>query len=91
MQRPHEDADKLRLKVKSQTLLSRLSQENAELLAQSETRRKQLLDEVKSITRVAEEAHGQQLADLRGTIKELSARLELIEREKSDLEVENLA
>ncbi|SHM65299.1 exonuclease SbcC [Pseudomonas asturiensis] len=88
---PHEDADKLRLKVKSQTLLSRLSQENAELLAQSETRRKQLLDEVKSITRVAEEAHGQQLADLRGTIKELSARLELIEREKSDLEVEKRA
>ncbi|WPX88272.1 hypothetical protein PsasTeo6_19976 [Pseudomonas asiatica] len=88
---PHEDAEKLREKVKSQTLLSRLSQENAELLARSETRRKQLLDEVKSITQVAEEAHGQHLADLRGKIKQLGARLELIEREKSDLEVEKRA
>lgn len=87
----HYDAEKLREKVRSQTLLSRLSQENADLLAQSEARRKNLLEEVKSITRIAEEAHGQHLADLRGKIKELSARLELIDRDKSDLEVEKRA
>lgn len=87
----HEDAEKLRIKVRSQTLLSRLSQENAELLATSEARRKQLLDEIGSITRLAEEAHAHHLADLRGKIQELSTRLEIIHREKSDLEVEKHA
>lgn len=85
---PHEDAEKLRAKVKSQTLLSRLSQENAGLLATSEARRKQLFDEIGSITRLAEEAHAQHLANLRGKIQELSTRLEIIHREKSDLKVE---
>lgn len=88
---PHEDADKLREKVKSQTLLSRLSHENAELLAQCEARRKLLLDDVRSLTRLAEEAHAQHLAELRVKIKELSTRLELISREKTDLEVEKSA
>lgn len=87
----HEDAEKLRAKVKSQTLLSRLSQENAGLLATSEARRKQLLDEIGSITRLAEEAHAHHLSDLRGKIQELSTRLEIIYREKSDLEVEKQA
>ncbi|NNA84690.1 SMC family ATPase [Pseudomonas fragi] len=88
---PHEDAEKLRAKVKSQTLLSRLSQENAELLSTTEARRKHLLDEIGSITRLAEEAHVQHLADLRGKIQKLSARLEIIYREKSDLETEKHA
>lgn len=88
---PHEDAEKLRAKVKSQALLSRLSQENAELLATSEARRKQLLDEIGSITRLAEEAHAQHLAELRGKIQELSARLEIIYRERSGLETEGCA
>jgi len=87
----HEDAEKLRQKVKSQTLLSRLSEENAELLAQCEARRKQLLEEVGSITRLAEEAHGQHLAELRGKIKELSTRLEITGRERAELEAEKRA
>lgn len=88
---PHEDADKLREKVKAQTLLSRLSHENAELLAQCEARRKLLLDDVRSLTRLAEEAHAQHLAELRVKIKELSTRLEVTSREKADLEVEKSA
>lgn len=88
---PHENANQLRGKVKAQTLLSRLSQENADLLMQSEARRKQLLEEVQSITQVAEEAHVRQLADLRVKSTELNNRLVQVAREKSDLEVEKRA
>ena len=88
---PHEDAEKLRAKVKSQTLLSRLSQQNAELLATSEARRRNLLDEISSITRLAEDAHARHLAELHGKIQELSARLEATCREKSDQEAEKSA
>lgn len=88
---PHEDANQLREKVKAQTLLSRLSQENADRLTQSEARRKQLLEEVQSITQVAEEAHVRQLADLRVKSTELNNRLVQVAREKSDLEVEKRA
>lgn len=88
---PHENANELRDKVKAQTLLSRLSQENADQLAQSEVRRKQLLEEVQFITRMAEETHVQQLADLRGKSKDLNNRLVQIDREKTDLEVEKRA
>ncbi|WP_312932422.1 SMC family ATPase [Stutzerimonas nitrititolerans] len=84
----HGDANQLREKVESQTFLSRLSQENADLLRQSEARRKQLLGEMQAITKVAEEAHVQQLADLRVKSAELSNRLAQYSREKSDLEVE---
>lgn len=88
---PHANASELRDKVKAQTLLSRLSQENSDHLAQSEVRRKQLLEEVQSITRVAEEVHTQQLVDLRGRSKELNNRLVQLDREKSDLELEKHA
>ena len=87
----HEGANQLREKVKSQTFLSRLSRENADLLTQSEARRKQLLEEVKSITQVAEEAHVRQLADLRVKSAELNNRLAKVAREKSDLEAEKRA
>ncbi|WP_406819524.1 AAA family ATPase [Pseudomonas sp. KnCO4] len=88
---PHEDAGRLREKVKSQTLLSRLSQENSDLLARSEARRKHLLKEMQSIIRVAEESHVRQLADIQVKSTELSSRLALIARERSALGVEQRA
>ncbi|KTT10730.1 DNA repair protein [Pseudomonas oryzihabitans] len=88
---PHEDANQLREKVKAQNLLSRLSQENADRLTRSEARRKQLLNEVKSIMQVAEARHVRLLADLRLKSAEVSGRLAQVVREKSDLEAEKVA
>ncbi|MEG1767017.1 MAG: hypothetical protein RR311_01010 [Comamonas sp.] len=87
----HENSIQLRETVKAQTLLSRLVQENSDQLAFSETRRKQLLEKVQLITNMAVEAHVQKIADLRLQLKELNDRLIQIDREKSDLEVENRA
>lgn len=85
---PHESEVVLLDKVKGQSLLSQLSQDNAEKLATSRTRQSELKDEIQTITLEALTAHDDQTAILRVKVKEFDERLTKAKAEMSALESE---
>lgn len=85
---PHPSADDLVDKVKSQNLLSELSQANSQKLSLSSMRQKELRDTIQAITQLAVEAQVQQLNSLSQKLNDVSERLTHTGREKSTLEAE---
>tara|TARA_R110001583_G_scaffold74100_7_gene205523 strand:+ start:33203 stop:36334 length:3132 start_codon:yes stop_codon:yes gene_type:complete len=85
---PHPSADALLDKVKSQNLLSELSQENSQKLSLYSIRQKELRDTIQVITQQAIEARVQQLSSLSKKLNEIGERHTHAGREKSSLEAE---
>ncbi|HIF9147774.1 TPA: AAA family ATPase [Photobacterium damselae] len=85
---PHSSSGELIDKVKSQNLLSELSQENSKKISQSSTREKELRDEIQEITQQAVESQAQQLTSLRNKSHEIEVKLAETEQEKNTFEYE---
>jgi len=85
---PHPSADTLLDQVKSQNLLSDLSQENSQKLSLYSIHQKELRDAIQSITQQAVEAQVQQLSSLSKQLNEVGERLTYAGREKSTWEAE---
>lgn len=85
---PHASPDALLNKVRSQNLLSELSQENSSKLSAFAVREKELNATIEVITQQAIEAHIQQLSTLHEKLNELNGSFTKAERDKSILEVE---
>lgn len=84
----HPSADTLLNNIKSQNLLSELSQDNSQKLALSSIRQRELTDTIQAITQAAIEAQVQQINSLHKRINEAGERLTKVEIEKSTLEAE---
>lgn len=87
----HESEVVLRDKVKGQSVLSQLSQDNAEKLSISRKLQSHLRDAIQDITREALTAHVQQTASLRANVKEFDERLTRARDERFALESEKEA
>lgn len=85
---PHSSVDTLVEKLKSQNLLSELSQENSRKLSFASIRQKELRTSIETITEQAIEAQGQQLSSLHKKLTEVSERLAQTELDKSTEEAE---
>ncbi|WLH23490.1 hypothetical protein PSH76_26305 [Pseudomonas sp. FP215] len=85
---PHESEAVLLDIVKGQSLLSQLSHDNAEKLAISRARQRELNDEIQTITREALTAHAEQTAILRVKVKDSGERLTKAKVEMSALDSE---
>ncbi|WP_298145790.1 hypothetical protein [uncultured Acinetobacter sp.] len=85
---PHPSPDVLLSKIKSQNLLSELSQENSRKLSESSIREKELYATIEDITQRAIEAQVQQLNTLHKALNEVNDRFTKAEQDKSYLETE---
>lgn len=80
---PHSTPNELIGKLKSQNLLSELSQENSKKISHSSKRQKELKNEIQEITQQAVESQAHQLTDLRNKLNETGVRLAKAEQEES--------
>lgn len=85
---PHPSPDALLSKIRSQNLLSELSQENSQKLLASSIREKELNATIENITQQAIEAQVQQINTLHKKLNEVNGRFTKAERDKSLLETE---
>ncbi|MBS9977791.1 AAA family ATPase [Vibrio alginolyticus] len=86
---PHSSPGELIDKVKSQNLLSELSQENSKKISQSSIREKELRGEIQEITQQAVESQAQQLTGFRNKLYEIEVKLAKAEQDKNTFEGES--
>jgi exonuclease SbcC len=85
---PHSSPEELIGKVKSQNLLSELSQENSQKIAQYSTRQNELKAVIQGITLQAVESQAQQLTEIRNRLYEIGVKFTRAEQENNTFETE---